>query len=203
MSVFSKAERTYEVAARTGRGFEVAKGMLIRITDLEGSQPVDFWAFNRAEHYEFLSPEHTKPSIEKLVPGVGDSAYTNLRRPIVTVIEDHSPGQHDMQYAACDPARYRELGVEGYHPSCQENLHRALGELGIELPFTPQPLNLFTNFFINPDRTFTIKAPETRPGDHIVLHAEMDAYMVVSACPQDRNPTCGGRPTDIRAEVGR
>ena len=194
---------THHVAARTGKGFEVATGDLIRITDLEGSQPVDFWAFSKADHLEFLSCEHTKPSIEKLFPHVGDSAFTNRRRRIVTVVDDTSPGQHDMQYAACDPTRYVELGVEGYHESCQENLHTALGSFGITLQFSPQPWNLFTNFAIQPDGTIRIESPESKAGDCILLRAELDALVVVSACPQDQNLTCGGRPTDIRVEVGR
>ena len=198
-----KVERSYDVAARTGLGFEVKAGDFIRIIDVEGAQPVDFWAFSKADPLEFLSPEHTKPTIEKLIPGVGDAAYTNQRRAIVTVIQDNSPGQHDMQYAACDPTRYRPLGVKGEHASCQGNLHKALSQLGVRLGFTPQPWNLFTNFFINSDGTFTIKAPETKAGDNIVLRCEMDAYIVVSACPQDQNPTCGGNPTDSRGEVGR
>jgi uncharacterized protein YcgI (DUF1989 family) len=198
-----KVDRSYDVAARTGLGFETKAGDLIRIIDLEGAQPVDFWAFSKTDPLEFLSPEHTKPTIEKLIPAVGDAACTNRRRAIVTVVEDNSPGQHDMQYAACDPTRYRQLGVKGEHASCQDNLHKALGQFGIRLGFTPQPWNLFTNFFINPNGTFTIKAPETKAGDNIVLRCEMDAYIVVSACPQDQNPTCGGRPTDIRVEVGR
>jgi len=202
MATMTNVRENYEVSARTGTGFEVKAGDLIRITDLEGSQPVDFWAFNKANHLEFLSCEHTKPSIEKLFPHLGDSAYTNQRHKIVTVVEDISPGQHDMQYAACDPARYAELGVEGFHDSCQNNLHKVLKEYGIELGFTPQPWNLFTNFFINPDGTFTIKAPETKPGDYIVVRAEMDATVVVSACPQDQNLTCGGNPTGIRVEIG-
>ena len=194
---------THHVAARTGKGFEVATGDLIRITDLKGSQPVDFWAFSKADHLEFLSCEHTKPSIEKLFPHVGDSAFTNRRRRIVTVVDDTSPGQHDMQYAACDPTRYVELGVEGYHESCQENLHTALGSFGITLRFSPQPWNLFTNFAIQPDGTIRIESPESKAGDCILLRAELDALVVVSACPQDQNLTCGGRPTDIRVEVGR
>jgi uncharacterized protein YcgI (DUF1989 family) len=198
----TNVRETHEVAARTGTGFEVKAGDLIRITDLEGAQPVDFWAFNKANHLEFLSCEHTKPSIEKLFPHLGDSAYTNQRHKVVTVVEDISPGQHDMQYAACDATRYAELGVEGYHDSCQDNLHAALKAHGIELGFTPQPWNLFTNFFINPDGTFTIKAPETKAGDYMVVRAEMDALIVVSACPQDQNLTCGGNPTGIRVEVG-
>ena len=40
------------VPARTGKGFMVGKGDLIRITDLEGHQPVDFWALNKDDIYE-------------------------------------------------------------------------------------------------------------------------------------------------------
>ncbi len=202
MSALAKVRETLDVPARTGCGFEVTVGDKIRVTDLEGSQPVDFWAFNKENHLEFLSCEHTKPTIEKLFPHLGDSAYTNQRRKIVTVVEDTSPGQHDMQYAACDATRYAQLGVEGYHDSCQDNLHKVLTTFGFKLDFTPQPWNLFTNFFINPDGTFTIKAPESQPGDYIVLRAEMDAYVVISACPQDQNLTCGGNPTGIKVEVG-
>lgn len=202
-ATMKKISQTIHVPARTGIAFEVRKGDLMRFTDLQGSQPIDFWAFNKKDIYEFLSCEHTKPSIERLYPGKGDAAYTNHRRPIVTLVEDNSPGQHDMQFAACDKWRYKELGVTGKHASCQDNLHKGLKSLGLELPFTPQPWNLFTNFFINKDGTFTIKAPATKPGDNLTLLAEMAAFIVISACPQDQNQTCGGNPTDVQVEIGR
>ena len=203
MSDMATVRETHHVPARAGTGFDVQTGDLIRITDLQGSQPVDFWAFCKEDHLEFLSCEHTKPSIGKLIPQVGDSAYTNRRRKIVTVVEDTSPGQHDMQFAACDPTRYAQLGAEGHHESCQENLHTALDGFGITLQFTPQPWNLFTNFAIQPDDTIIIEPPDSKAGDCILLRAEMDALIVVSACPQDLNPTCGGQPTDIQVELGR
>lgn len=204
MSAMKKVRHSWHVPARTGLGFAVKKGDLIRVTDLAGSQPVDFWAFNKKDIYEYLSCEHTKPSIEKLFPHKGDSAYTTHRRPIVTLIEDRTPGQHDMQYAACDKWRYQELGYKGKkHASCTDNLHLGLKALGLSLPFTPQPWNLITNFFINKDGTFTVKAPASKPDDYVVLRADMDAYVVISACPQDMNDTCGGNPTDVRIEVGR
>jgi uncharacterized protein YcgI (DUF1989 family) len=200
--VFNRTLEEHQVPARTGKGVAVRTGQYIRLTDLRGKQPIDVWAFNQHDPLEYLSCEHTKPAIERLVPAVGDAAYTNRRRPIVSVVEDHSPGQHDMQFAACDVTRYELLGARGYHANCQDNLHAALKEFGVRLDFTPQPWNLFTNFVINPDRTFTIRPPDTKPGDYIVLRAEMDAYVVVSACPQDLLPVCGGNPTDIRVEVG-
>jgi len=198
-----KVKESMHIEARTGKGFTVRKGDLIRITDLKGAQPVDFWAFNKRDIFEYLSCEHTKPSIKKLYPREGDSAYTTHRRPIVTLVEDRSPGQHDMQFAACDEWRYKELGAKGKHASCTDNFHAAMKSLKLKLPFTPQPWNLFTNFFLNADGSFDLKSPDTRPGDYLVLRADMDAYIVVSACPQDMNLTCGGNPTDIKVEVGR
>jgi uncharacterized protein YcgI (DUF1989 family) len=196
-----QVRQSHQVAAGSGHGFEVKHGDLVRIIDLEGAQPVDFWAFNRRDFLEFLSCQHTRPAIMKLGPGIGESAYTNRRWPIVTVVADHSPGQHDMLFAACDAARFKQLGHKGPHANCQDNLHAALRELGIALDFTPQPWNLFTNNIIGPDGTFVQAAPDTRPGDSIVLKAEFDVYIVVSACPQDLTGSCGERATDIRVEI--
>ncbi len=201
-----QARERFVVEARGHLAFGVDQGDLIRLTDPEGAQPIDFWAFNRADIYEHLSCEHTRPSIEKLFPRVGDAAYTTKRRSIVTLLEDNSPGQHDMEFAACDVYRYAELGwdeaSQGRHANCTDNLHKGLADLGLALPYMPQPWNLFTNFFLKPDGTFEVRAPATQPGDNLILRAEMDAYLVVSACPQDMNATCGGAPTPILAEVG-
>jgi len=79
MANFS-VERCIHVAARTVSGVGVEEGDFIRITDLAGHQPCDFWAFNREDIFEHLSCEHTKPSIEKLFPRPGGSAYTNRQR---------------------------------------------------------------------------------------------------------------------------
>jgi uncharacterized protein YcgI (DUF1989 family) len=199
------ATRTIQVDARSFTAFELSMGKKVRFTDLEGSQPIDFWAFNKDDIYEHLSCEHTKPSIEKVYPGLGDAAYTNHRRAIVTLVEDHSPGQHDMQYAACDIWRYRELGwdedKDGYHTNCQDNLHKGLAQLGLKLPYTPQPWNLFTNFFLDSEGKFEVKAPETKSGDNMILRAEFDCYIVISACPQDMNATCGHNPSSIQVEL--
>lgn len=74
------------------KAFNLKRGEQIRIVNLHGLQVVDAWAFCVAETDEFMSNEHTKSSIEKVYPGLGDSAYTNHRRPIVTLIDDNSPG---------------------------------------------------------------------------------------------------------------
>ena len=194
--------KSINVQARTSIGFKVNRGQLFRIIDVSGSQPADFWAFNSLDVFEHLSCEHTRPSIQRLYPREGNSAFTNHRRPIVTLLEDNSPGEHDMEFAACDKYRYLELGADESHANCTDNLHKALSELGLSLPYTPQPWNLFTNFFLNSDGTFEVRAPSTKSGDSVTMRSEMDSYVIVSACPQDMNDTCGGNPTDILVEIG-
>jgi len=198
-------KKVIKVEARCYTSFLLNKGDMVRFTDLEGAQPIDFWAFTQENIYEHLSCEHTKPSIENVYPRLGDAAYTNQRRAIVTLVDDNSPGQHDMQYAACDIWRYRELGwnekKDGYHANCQDNLHSGLADLDLKLPYTPQPWNLFTNFYLNDDGSFEVKAPETNPGDNMTLRAELDCYVVISACPQDMNSTCGHNPSSVQVEL--
>jgi hypothetical protein len=82
----------------------------VRVTDVAGGQVGDVFAFDAGDPGEYASAEHTRPAIRKLFPGPGDPVLTNRRRPILTVVEDTSPGRHDTLYAACDPARYAGLG---------------------------------------------------------------------------------------------
>ena len=185
-----------------GHAFKASKGEHIRLTDLMGQQPIDFWVFNQGDVSEYLSVCHTRVANLSMEVKPGQSAVTNLRRPIVTIVEDNSPGQHDMLLAACDKTRYEGLGHEGYHRNRQDNLHEALADVGVEIHFSPQPWNLFTHFPWTSDKRIELHSPDTKPGDNIVFRAEMDIFVVISACPQDITIICGDENTDVKAEVG-
>jgi hypothetical protein len=103
--------------------------------------------------------------------------------------------------AACDPARYRQLGVEHWeeHGSCAENLVLALKELNeraglkgakgvgadVTINNVPAPLNLFMNVPWTDDGNISFKAPKSKAGDYVRLRAERDIVIVMSSCPQD------------------
>jgi uncharacterized protein YcgI (DUF1989 family) len=129
--------------------------------------------------------EHTRSRNSKIVLGVGDSYVSDRRRPMLTVVEDTSPGIHDTLLCACNRQIYEEAGCTEYHRNCSDNLHEALGEIGLSFPFTPGPLNVFMNIPVNADRSISRLPPATRPGDYLKLRAEMDVIIVISACPQD------------------
>jgi uncharacterized protein YcgI (DUF1989 family) len=191
------------IPARKGKAAFVKAGQRLRVVNTHGQQVVDTWAFNRADMNEFMSMEHTRASLLRVRPRVGDALYTNKRRPILTLVEDSSPGVHDTVIAACDRWRYLELGVKGFHDSCTDNLAAGLKELGLAPPETPSPLNLWMNIPIGLDGRLSFEPPVSKQGDYVVFRAEMDAVVAFSACPQDILPINGvGRaPTEAHFEI--
>ena len=87
------------IPARRGKAAYVKQGQSIRIVNTLGSQVVDTWAFTAGMLTEFMSMEHTRATLTKLVPRVGDGLYTNRRRKILTMTEDSSRGDHDTLMA--------------------------------------------------------------------------------------------------------
>ena len=179
------AVRRIEVPAREGQVAPVEAGQFVRIIDVDGGQVADTWAFCRADPSEYHSAEHTRVHVGKLVPAIGEEFVTNRRRSILELRADPTPGYHDMLIAACDSARFKELGVEGWHASCQENLLRAMEQAGHPGVEVPQPINLFMNAPLLPDGSVRWLRSRTSPGDYVLLRALLDCYVVVSACPQD------------------
>jgi uncharacterized protein YcgI (DUF1989 family) len=191
------------VPARHGKAIRLAKGQTLKIVSVHGTQVIDLWAFGAERPGEYLSMEHTRSKNSKIVLSIGDSYVSDRRRPMLTVVEDTSPGIHDTLLCACNRYIYEEAGCREYHRNCSDNLHEALGEVGLKFPFTPGPLNVFMNIPVNQDRSISRLPPGTRPGDYLKLKAEMDVVVVMSACPQDLTIINGAdrTPRDVHFAV--
>jgi uncharacterized protein YcgI (DUF1989 family) len=165
---------------------------------------------------EYLSLPHTRASSYKLVPEVDDTLLTNLRNPIMTLVEDNSPGAHDTLTAACDANLYASLGVDkpAEHGSCAENLVLALKELNenaglkgakavgadISVNIAPTPLHLFmvTPVELASDvkiaeagakgAKLSVEEPKGKKRCFVRFRAERDVVVVFSACPNDVGP---------------
>ncbi|MCM2458985.1 urea carboxylase-associated family protein [Pseudomonas sp. CG7] len=183
--------------ARRGVALRLQRGQTLKLINTHGKQVVDTWAFNPDDLCEVMSMEHSRPFWLKLNPCKGDSLVTNKRRKILTLAQDTTPGVHDTLVAACDPTRYVQLGVVGHHDSCNENLFLALDALGLVATETPSPLNLFMNVPVHRDGRIEFAAPVSEPGQYVCLTAEMDAIVVLSACPQDITVVNGMEPRDV------
>ncbi len=195
--------KRYVVAARQGRAVRLKKGQSVRVINIHGTQVCDTWAFSAANRAEYLSWPHARAYIDRAIPVVGDPLVTNRRRPILTMVEDTSPGVHDTLIAACDLFRYINLGVPDYHDSCSDNLRMAMMAIGTPVADVPQPFNLWMNTPVGADGRITWNAPVSKAGDIVVLRAEMDCIVAFSACPQDKVPINGTnmRPVEVAFEV--
>jgi uncharacterized protein len=179
------------VGARRGKAIRLRCGEAVRVINTHGQQVVDTWAFVEDDLREWMSMEHTRASLSRIKPRVGDAFVTNRRREILKLVRDTSPGVHDTLIAACDRYRYELLGCTNYHENCTDNLETALAELGFKAPEIPSPLNLFMNIPVHEDGSLTFDPPVSRPKDYVELRAELDCIVVFSACPQDIIPING------------
>ena len=179
------------IPARKGVAAPVKMGGHVRVINTNGQQVVDTWAFNHSDLSEYMSMEHTRTAIGTILPKVGDTMVTNKRNPILSLVEDNTPGIHDTLLAACDRYRYQQLGCVDDHDNCTDNLAAALEELGLVSPETPSPWNLFMNIPVAPDGTLSFQPPLSKPGQYVLLRAEMDCVVAFSACPQDLIPING------------
>lgn len=170
---------------------------------------------------EYLSLPHTRAATNHLVPEVEDTLLTNLRNPLMTLIEDTSKGAHDTLTAACDANMYAALGVDKpeEHGSCAENLVLALKELNekaglkgtkavgadITVNIAPTPLHLFMNAplqFASGTQSdgsgakgakIHVEEPKSNKRSYVRFRAERDIVVVLSACPNEVGPQNGGR----------
>lgn len=179
------------IPARQGGATRMKAGEAIRIVNSEGGQVSDFWAFREGDPGEHMSMPHSVVTLGRIKPAPGDVLVSNLRRPLMELLSDTSPGVHCMLFAACDVARYELLGFKGRHDNCADNLRRAAEPFGIPLPYIPTPLNLFMNTKFHDHRVMTVEPPPAQPGDAVTFRALADCVVVLSSCPQDLVPVNG------------
>jgi uncharacterized protein len=188
------------IAPGSGAGVKLARGEHIRLIDIEGGQTGDLMAFSQ-DGGERLSNGHSFDYNGKILLSTGDVLWSDRSNPMLTIVAD-DVGRHDFLYASCSVEMYRmQYGVSGYHANCSDNLRAALRELGIEPDSVPRnAFNFFMNVEIASDGRLEILPPRCRKGDSMVLRAEMDLSVAVSACPA---ATCNdGPPRSLAFEVG-
>ena len=189
----------------SGVAFRLAEGQRLRVTDPEGEQVSDLMAFadgpGGPDPGEWLSSGRTFDYEESIRVTTGTRLWSNRSRVMLAVEED-TCGVHDFLLTPCSPEMYCLLYdlPEGHgHPSCLINLADALGPYGMDRDRVPTTLNLFMNVPVRPDGSLSVEPPTSRPGDHVVLRAEMDLVVGLTACAAEG--TNNGRLKPIDYEV--
>ena len=181
----------------------IEKGQRLRIIDVHGSQGVDFLCYNAHAPEERYHAPNTLKAARTLGLTKGHILYSDVARPIFSIIED-SCGAHDTIGGCCSaPSNQMLYGVTDC-PGCRENFLGALAEFGLGRKDIVPNINFFCNVPVMDegrlaDSVFVESRSE--PGDYVELRAEMDALAVISNCPQVNNPCNAGQPSAIRVMV--
>ena len=185
------------LAPQTGTAFTLERGQLLRIVDPRGEQVSDLISFARADPAEWLSSGRTIDYANTIYLSVGHTLYSNRSRPMWTIVED-TVGRHDFLLTPCSPETFEIIyGTTGHHPSCFENLTTHLAPFGIAPDAIPTTLNVFMNVEVDPSGELRILPPRSRAGDYLVLRAEMDLIVGVTACSAELSNNGSFKPIDI------
>jgi uncharacterized protein YcgI (DUF1989 family) len=180
-----------------GKGFLVQKGQILRISQPEGPQVVDFDAFNADNPKEYLGSSVTRRE-EGIHVSVGSRLWTcpPWERHMFTIVADtvdHKPSpsgarSHDFVMGRCSRVR-RRARYGSDTPGCQEILAVAIEPFGLTEDAVHDPFNIFMKTGVNNDGITFWEPSDAVKGDYIDLVPEMNCIIAISACPGQSSGT--------------
>jgi uncharacterized protein YcgI (DUF1989 family) len=199
MTVLNRAH----LAPQTGTGFIVRQGELLKIIDPRGEQVSDLISFAHEDPGEWLSSGRTIDYANTIYLTTGHTLYSNRSRAMWTIVED-TVGRHDFLLTPCSPETFTIIyKTTAHHPSCFENLVKGLAPFGIAPDAIPTTFNVFMNVDVLPSGELRILPPKSRAGDHLLLRAEMDLIVGVTACSAELSNNGSFKPIDVEVHSAR
>jgi uncharacterized protein len=181
-------------------GLQLRAGHTLTIIDVEGKQVPDLVCFNLHNVRERLSTNNSRLVQKRWLLTTGHALYSDEGNPMLRIVAD-TVGVHHASAGCCnDAANFLRYGVRG-QPNCLDNLVAAAAPLGLTAKEIPGAFCPFMKVIQQPDGGYEIQEPDSRAGDHIDFRAEMDLFVAISNCPQDKNPCNGFHPTPLRIVV--
>ena len=178
------------IPARYGMAFEVKKGQVLRIYQVEEKQVGDCVFYNVHDYKEWYHVGQTWALNSFMGTGTAKSYKHFYSKPprenvMLTVLEDTVKNHWGNNGVRCSRRMWDMRGRSDQDRSCQQNLEEVLAPYGITGDDVGDCFNVFLNAELHEDGGFEIKPPTALKGDYIDLLAEMDILAAISACPSD------------------
>jgi uncharacterized protein YcgI (DUF1989 family) len=190
-------KKSYHLEPQTGTAFTLKSGQLLKIIDPKGEQVSDLTAFSSADTSEWLSSGRSIDYANTIYLTKEHKLYSNRSRVMFSILED-TVGRHDFLLTPCSPETFQIIYENhDYHPSCFENLHTNLARFGISPDMIPTTFNIFMNVIVKSSGELQIDPPPSKAGDYILLRAEMDLIVGVTACSAEMSNNYSFKPIDV------
>lgn len=189
------------IEPRTGTAFILKKGQHLRITDIKGEQVSDFICFNLNDKAEYLSSGRTIDYAETIFLTAGNLFYSNRSNVMFKLIED-TVGRHDFLLTPCSADTFHIIyGHTNPHRGCLGNLSEALEKYGISSDNIPVCFNIFMNVSVDSNTgKIDVLPPKSKAGDHIVIEAQMDLIVGMTACSAEMSNNYSFKPVGYSIE---
>ena len=167
----------------SGRGLTLLSGEVLEVLTPQGSQVSDFFCVTH-DLQNYFSALRTMDYAESTRITKGHLLYSQNSEVLGEILED-SCGVHDCLMPPCSLRMYQivEEDPELQHPSCHENIVKALRPFGVDEKMLHCSFNIFMNVPVIGQSRLTIRPPEARAGDFIRILAKKDLYVALTACP--------------------
>jgi hypothetical protein len=191
----------HEIPPRSGAGFTLKRGQRLTVIDPEGEQVSDLLAFSLDDIDEVISSGRTLDYLSRIFLTVPDPIYSNRSNIMLRIVED-SVGRHDFLLTPCSKDTFRIIyGDEQPHRGCFGNLAEALAPWGIVPDRIPVAFNLFMKVPVDGTTgELKVMPPLSKAGDRIVLEAEMDLVIGLTACSALQSNNGSFKPIHYRID---
>jgi uncharacterized protein YcgI (DUF1989 family) len=191
----------HEIAPRSGVAFRLAKGQRLTVIDPQGEQVSDLLAFSAEDTAEVISSGRTLDYASRIYLTTGDPLYSNRSQVMLRIVED-TVGRHDFLLTPCSKDTFRIIyGDEHPHRGCFGNLAEALAPFGIGEDQIPTAFNVFMNVTVDgASGELKVLPPLSKPGDRIVLEADMDLIVALTACSALQSNNFAFKPIHYRVD---
>lgn len=185
------------IPPQSGTALTIRKGEMLRIISPCAEQVADFVSFALEDKREWLSSGRTIDYANTIYITTGHTLYSNRSQIMWTIVDD-TVGRHDFLLTPCSPETFSIIyKTTGHHPSCFENLATSLTQFGVAPDCIPTTLNVFMNVEVAPNGELSILPPRSRAGDYLLLRAEMNMIVGVTACSAELSNNGTFKPIDV------
>ncbi len=183
------------ISPRSGTSFILKRGQRLKVIDIKGEQVSDFLCFNLHDKSEYISSGRTIDYAETIFLTSGHLFYSNRSNVMFRLVED-TVGRHDFLLTPCSADTFRIIyGHTEPHQGCFGNLCNVLKEYGIEPDDIPVSFNIFMHVTVNSESgKLDVLPPKSQAGDFVVIEAEMDLIVGLTACSAEMSNNYSFKP---------
>lgn len=182
--------------------FRLARGLRLRIAAPTGGASVAALLWNAEDASERLNPGDSMKIQWRAKLGFGDLLYSDMGRPLATIVQDSGAG-HDALVGAAGPSLAAAAHGLADPRNSRDNFRAGAAKLGLDRRDIGGCVTFFAPVAVAADGAFVWRGATPPQPASVTLRAEMDLLLVLSNCPHPLAPDSAATPEPIELTTWR